>query len=61
MGQTKVDILTDHKDQLFEASLKFAKYDSPNFVIMKEAIIAYQTIVFNQIKVNGGVSNGAVS
>jgi hypothetical protein len=45
VGQNRVEVLLEHKEKLFESSLKFGKFDSPDFIILKEAILAYETIV----------------
>ena len=49
MGSQRVDILLDQKEKLYEMSLKFAIYESPDYIIMKEAILAYEKIVQHQI------------
>jgi hypothetical protein len=41
IGQNKVEILLANKEKLYEQMLKFAKYESPDFTIMKEAILAF--------------------
>lgn len=53
MGQSKIEILMDQKDKLFESSLKFAKYDSPDFTNFKEAVLAFQAILLHEIKETG--------
>ena len=45
MGSCRVEILLDQKEKLFENSLKFAKYDSPDFIIMKEALLSFEKII----------------
>lgn len=45
MGSCRVEILLDQKAKLYEMSLKFAHYESPDYIIMKEAILAYEKIV----------------
>ena len=49
MGSCRVEILLDQKEKLYEQSLKFANYESPDYIIMKEAILAYEKIVQHQI------------
>ena len=49
MGTCRVDILLDQKEKLYEHSLKFANFESPDYMIMKEAILAYEKIVQHQI------------
>ena len=41
MGNSKIEILLDQTEKLYESSLKFAKYDSPDYINMKEAILAF--------------------
>lgn len=41
MGHHKIDILLSNKEKLYEQMIKFAKYESPDFTIMKEAILAF--------------------
>lgn len=45
MGQKKISILTERKDKLYEAMLKYAKHDNPDFILMKEAVLAFQIIM----------------
>ena len=45
MGSCRVEILLDQKEKLYEESLRFANYESPDYIIMKEAILAYEKIV----------------
>jgi len=45
MGSCRVEILLDQKAKLYEQSLKFANYESPDYIIMREAILAYEKIV----------------
>jgi hypothetical protein len=47
MGSTNISILQDNKHQLCEYMIKFAKYDAPDFVIMKEALNAFILIIKN--------------
>lgn len=58
VGQNRVEVLLEHKEKLFESSLKFGKFDSPDFIILKEAILAYETIVLYQILKTGSVADG---
>lgn len=53
MGQSKIEILLDQRDKLFEYSLKFARYDTPDFTNFKEAVLAFQAILLHEIKENG--------
>ena len=53
VGSHQIEVLIDHKEQLFASSLEFAKFDSPDFIIMKEAMLAYEKIVLYK---NDGVN-----
>lgn len=57
MGSCRVEILLKQKEKLYEFSLKFANYESPDYIIMKEAILAYEKIVKHQID-RVGMSDG---
>jgi len=60
IGSSRVEVLLNHKDKLYESSLKFAKFDSPDFIIMKEAVLAYEKIVIYQIEKMGSASAGVL-
>lgn len=45
IGTHKPKIILEHKKVLTESSLKFAEFDNPDFIIMKEAIIAFEKII----------------
>jgi len=45
VGSSKPKILIEHKKTLVESSLKFAEFDNPDFIIMKEAILAFEKIL----------------
>lgn len=49
-GSHRIQYLIQNKEKLYSFSLKFAKYDSPDFIIMKEAILAYAKIIRYQIE-----------
>jgi len=49
IGTHKPKIILEHKKVLTESSLKFAEFDNPDFIIMKEAIIAFEKIILAQI------------
>ena len=53
MGTCKVEILLDQKEKLYANSLKFAQYRSPDFIIMKEAVLAFEKILQHQIERDG--------
>lgn len=41
IGSTKIEVLLEQKEKLYENMIKFAKYESPDFTIMKEAVLAF--------------------
>ncbi len=41
IGSTKIEVLLEQKEKLYEHMIKFAKYESPDFTIMKEAVLAF--------------------
>jgi hypothetical protein len=49
IGSSKAEILMKQKDTLFEHSLKFAKYQNPDFILFKEALLAYEKIMIHQM------------
>jgi hypothetical protein len=57
-GSHRIEYLVENKERLFENSLKFAKYESPDFIILKEAVLAYEKIIQYQIKKTGSVVDG---
>jgi hypothetical protein len=38
IGTNRVEILKEHKKKLYSKSLNFAKFDAPDYIIMKEAV-----------------------
>lgn len=49
IGSSNPEILLKQKDALFEYSLKFAKFDKPDFILLKEALLAYEKIMIFQL------------
>ena len=49
MGSCRVEILHAQKQELYAKSLKFAEYDSPDYIILREAVQAYEKIVQHQV------------
>lgn len=47
IGSSKIEVLIKQKDNLFESSWKYAKSDCPDFMIMKESLIAYEKIILH--------------
>ena len=45
MGTQKVEILNTMKGQLLEKSLFFASYEQPDYILLKEAILAFEKIL----------------
>ena len=45
MGNQKVEILNSMKVQLQEKSLLFANYEQPDFILLKESILAFEKIL----------------
>lgn len=45
IGSSKPKILIDHKKVLMDSSLKFAAFENPDFIIMKEAILAFERML----------------
>ena len=43
-------MILEHKDTLMKSSLKFAQFENPDFIIMKEAILCFEKIVINQME-----------
>jgi hypothetical protein len=50
IGTNRVEILLQHKDKLYEKSLNFAKFDTPDYIIMKEAVMCFDKIIKAQIE-----------
>lgn len=49
IGSSKIEVLMNQKDNLFEYSEKFAKFEKPDFIILKEALLAYEKIMNHQL------------
>lgn len=50
IGSSRVQVLIDQSKQLYESSLKFAKFDSPDFIIMREAVLCFEKIVTHKME-----------
>lgn len=50
IGANRVEILIQHKEKLYEKSLNFAKFDAPDYIIMKEAVMCFDKIIIAQIE-----------
>jgi len=44
-GSYRIEYLIENKEKLYQFSLKFAKFESPDFIILKEAVLAYEKII----------------
>ena len=49
IGTNRIEILIEHKEKLYEKSLAFAKFDSPDFIIMKEAMLGFNKMIRYQV------------
>lgn len=49
IGTHNIDVLLKQKTKLYESSLKFANFDTPDFILMKEAVMAFDKIVVHQM------------
>jgi hypothetical protein len=45
IGTNRIEILIEHKDKLYDKSLAFAKFESPDYIIMKEAMLGFNKII----------------
>lgn len=57
-GSHRIEYLIDNKEKLYQFSLKFAKHESPDFIVMKEAVLAYEKIIMYQIEKTSSVVDG---
>jgi hypothetical protein len=48
IGSSEINVLLNQKDNLYEYSLKYAKFDRPDFILLKEALLAYEKIILHQ-------------
>ncbi len=48
IGASDINVLMTQKDNLYEYSLKYAKFDRPDFILLKEALLAYEKIILHQ-------------
>ena len=47
VGSSDINVLLAQKDHLYEYSLKYAKFDCPDFILLKEALLAYGKIILH--------------
>lgn len=45
IGSSEVNVLLAQKETLLEYSLKYAKHDRPDFILLKEALLAYEKLI----------------
>lgn len=50
IGSSRPEILVDYKDNIIAASLKFANFENPDFVIMLEATRSIEKIIAYQMR-----------
>ena len=53
IGNSKPKIIIEHKDTLMKSSQKFAEFNTPDFIIMKEAMLCFERIVLAQYEKSG--------
>lgn len=59
IGTNKVEVLTKQKEVLFEFSLRYAKFDKPDFILLKESILAYERIIYHQQQISKNIDPSA--
>ena len=45
IGESKPRVIMDRRQTLLDSSMKFALFDNPDFIIMKEAILAFERMI----------------
>jgi hypothetical protein len=48
IGSSDIQVLLHQKDNLFETSLRYAKIERPDFILLKEALLAYEKIIIHK-------------
>jgi len=48
IGSSDIQVLLHQKDNLFETSLRYAKVERPDFILLKEALLAYEKIIIHK-------------
>lgn len=48
IGSSNIKVLIDQKKNLFEYSKNFAEFEKPDFILLKEALLAYEKIILHQ-------------
>ena len=47
IGSSNIKVLIDQKKNLFEFSKNFAEFEKPDFILLKEALMAYEKIILH--------------
>jgi hypothetical protein len=47
IGTSKIEVLLSQRENLYEYSLKYAKFEKPDFILVKEALLAYEKIMIH--------------
>jgi hypothetical protein len=50
IGSSKIEVLLNQKENLYEYSLKYAKFERPDFILLKEALLAYEKLLHHSIQ-----------
>ena len=48
IGSSDIQVLLNQKDNLYESSLRYAKMERPDFILLKEALLAYEKIIVHK-------------
>ena len=46
IGASKIEVLLAQKDTLYEHSIRYAKFEKPDYILLKEALLAYEKLIF---------------
>jgi hypothetical protein len=47
IGSSNIDVILSQKENLYEYSLKYAKFDRPDYILLKEALLAYEKLILH--------------
>ena len=50
IGTNNIKVILERKADFFEKSLKFARYEAPDFMLMREAIMVFEKVAVHEIK-----------
>ena len=45
IGTSKPKVVVEYKDTLVKSSSKFADFENPDFIIMREAVLTFKLII----------------